>query len=218
MFCSNCGNQLPDDSKFCSSCGFKIEPAVSQNTSQSAQQYIAQPEVETIPAIDHYAPQEKTAQNSNIQKEQPKKKKLDAGARTGVCFSVLFAVITIVGVIIAANNPVGNIILLLAGLIEIAIGAILYKIVDTRMKFTCPECGTKRIQKRIWLQTDEKYTSTSSGRYEKITYTHIYHDSFTCPKCNNTFEQNVKINGGYISNDVELGRVEDHRLPVREIL
>ena len=32
MFCTNCGNQLPEEAKFCPNCGSKIEPPEEEKT------------------------------------------------------------------------------------------------------------------------------------------------------------------------------------------
>jgi len=32
MFCTNCGNQLPEEAKFCPNCGSKVEPPVEEKT------------------------------------------------------------------------------------------------------------------------------------------------------------------------------------------
>lgn len=38
MFCTNCGSQLPDGSKFCSNCGAKFSPAESAQQAQPPHQ------------------------------------------------------------------------------------------------------------------------------------------------------------------------------------
>ena len=42
MFCTQCGAQLPDDSRFCSQCGAKIIPESAAQTRQAPQQNFQQ--------------------------------------------------------------------------------------------------------------------------------------------------------------------------------
>ena len=42
MFCTQCGAQLPDDSRFCSQCGAKIIPESAAQTRQAPQQNYSQ--------------------------------------------------------------------------------------------------------------------------------------------------------------------------------
>ena len=44
MFCSNCGNQVPDGQKFCSNCGANVAPAQPQQPQQPQQTYYQQPQ------------------------------------------------------------------------------------------------------------------------------------------------------------------------------
>ncbi len=249
MFCSNCGNKLPDNAKFCNECGAQIPLTESQPTQAATSVSAFEPVADESPVSSQSAIQEEgastiqsqeddisepsaqteesepTEENENDPKaenkaEPRKKKKIGVGVLIGIISSSFFGIIFLVGLIItfAADSNVGNIILIVSGVIEIGASVALYKVADYRAKVTCPCCGTKRIHKRIWIQTDEKYNNHGSNIHEKITYVHRYLDSYTCPKCGETLKQNIKKNGGYVSNDRQTGQLQDHRIPVREIL
>ncbi len=57
MFCSNCGNKLPDNAKFCTECGAKIASAESQPTQQPASAPAFEPVAEKTPVYSQSASQ-----------------------------------------------------------------------------------------------------------------------------------------------------------------
>ena len=92
-----------------------------------------------------------------------------------------------------------------------------YKIVQHRERYTCPECGTKRIHHRRYLNTTsvtKTYSSNQSG-LDTTTYTHHYHDTYVCPHCGETKHENVSKHGGTLRVH-DTGYVDDSRIAPRE--
>ena len=137
----------------------------------------------------------------------------------GIC--VLFFFISIkacTGAVAPENiDSSANLALLAIGAIQIIAGLIIYKITNDRRKKICPNCGEARIHHREYLHTTEQYKkgSTSTGfTGETLAYTHHYHDSYICPNCGETFEEDVKESGGEIVEDA-MG-THDRRRPPKE--
>ena len=144
--------------------------------------------------------------------ECTKKKKRNHGILilTATCLLVF-----VVGLILAlvSDGFIGNIILLVGGVIELGAAFVVFKIAEHRERFTCPECGTKREHHRTYIKTTEKDSVVNHNH--KTVYTHVYRDTYTCPECGNEMVNIVNKNGGYYSrlND---GNVVDNRIDYRE--
>lgn len=126
------------------------------------------------------------------------------------------------GLILALlEKQIGNYLLLISGLAEVAVGFILFKIARQRERFTCPECGAKRIHHRKFLETTEKVTTMNwknpaypDGKH-KIEYTHKYLDTYTCPNCGKEQRENVSKSGGSYTT-FNNGRIQDQSTDPRE--
>ena len=146
--------------------------------------------------------------------KKPVKKKKSAVLVISLITLGIFAVLIVLAIIL--KDSLINYILLGTGVAELAAAIILFYTARQRERFICPECGTKRIHHRRWLSTSNKVTTSY---YEvashpegnrKITYTHHYADTYTCPNCGCEMEENVNKSGGqYVEfND---GHVNDTR-------
>ncbi len=102
MFCFKCGNELPDNSKFCKSCGAQQNVAPTQGEQQQPSQQ-PQQEQYTASATSNTQSQQQPYQvpYNNQQDEVPKKKKKGKGCLTTI---LVIASILIVLVIVAALN------------------------------------------------------------------------------------------------------------------
>ena len=135
-----------------------------------------------------------------------------------VCLAI-FVILLILAITI--KNSTINIIMLVTGVVEIASAALLFYIALQRERFTCPECGTKRIHSREYLSTSEKVTTSNYGRVnypegnKKTTFTHHYMDTYACPNCGTKTTNKVNKSGGeyIIFNN---GHINDTRRDPRE--
>lgn len=74
MFCSNCGNQVPDGQKFCSNCGANVAPVQPQQPQQTyyqqpqqpQQPYYQQPQQPTYQQPMYQQPQQAYGQNGAL--------------------------------------------------------------------------------------------------------------------------------------------------------
>ena len=152
------------------------------------------------------------------EKEEKKKSKIDIPFIIGIVACVFFAVMFIGNCAGAVDGEEGaNVWLLIFGIIQIAGSLILNKVMQYRKRNICPECGTKREHHREYLDTTEKYKETNGSQgvtRETTTYTHHYHDTYTCPNCGETFEEDVKESGGEYVEDMT--GVHDRRREPKE--
>ena len=152
---------------------------------------------------------------------KPKKEKKKFSFLT-ICL-IACGVIPILFILLAiiTKESLFNNILLVIGLLEVGIAYVMYRIILHRERFTCPQCGTKRIHNRQFEHTTTHITSKPSkpgGGYigfRNIEYTHHYTDTYTCPECGEQKVEQVKKRGGYFK-EYEDGRIEDERTEPRE--
>ena len=115
-------------------------------------------------------------------------------------FLAIFAVLTVLAALL--NNQAINYILLGSGLVELAVAVILFFVARQRERFTCPNCGTKRVHHRNWVKTTETVKTSNFERvnypegYMKTTFKHHYIDTYTCPECGTEMEEKVRKSGG----------------------
>ena len=103
--------------------------------------------------------------------------------------------------------------MLVTGVLEVGAAALLFYIARQRERFTCPECGTKRVHHRMLYQTTNRVSTTNGNR--KTTYQHQYIDTYTCPECGRESEERVNKSGGYYMQFAD-GTVGDHRIAPNE--
>ena len=163
-------------------------------------------------------PKKKAKKAENKENNQDKKPKIDIPFIIGIVACVFFAVMFIGNCSGAADGEEGaNVWLLILGIIQIAGSLILNKVMQYRKRNICPECGAKREHHREYLGTTEKYKETNGSQgvmRETTTYTHHYHDTYTCPNCGETFEEDVKESGGEYVEDMT--GVHDRRREPKE--
>lgn len=142
--------------------------------------------------------------------EKKKKKKKKWVKKTLVLFFLAGIIgIFIFGLISAMNgNDYGSSILASTGVPELIIAFIGVKVLLSREKKICPECGTKRVHHRKWVRTSEQYKNYQD--LAKIIYTHEYIDSWVCPECGETMTEKVKKSGGELI-EYSTGRIQDNR-------
>ena len=102
-----------------------------------------------------------------------------------------------------------------------------YKVVQYTERYTCPNCGTKRVHHRSFIRVEEKDQNVAYSRPNgqgnpairisgiKTSYTFYYHDTYVCPQCGETIHENITKSGGYYAQ-YEDGKVEDRRKEPRE--
>lgn len=151
-------------------------------------------------------------EGTNLQKGKNRKKRKKPSLP--VTFVGIQLFVFIVGLILtlASRSGVGNLILLVSGVIDLIVAVVLYKIVDYRTKYTCSECGAKRVHHREFIRTEER-DETINGRFRR-KYTHVYRDTFVCPQCGETLTMIVRKYGGMYS-ETENGGILDQRIPPR---
>lgn len=148
------------------------------------------------------------------QTNQPqKKKKSKALLFPIICVVILSAVfVAALTMALTQETNIGNYILLVTGIVDLLIAFILYRIVDYRTKVICPECGTKRIHHRAFIETLE-HDRTAGNTFIR-EYTHVYHDTYTCPECGEMLELTVKKSGGKYTRNGD-GNIIDQRIDPR---
>ena len=145
--------------------------------------------------------------------QQPQAEATDSGKKLNrttkfiiIASSIILSVFLLLVIMAAAvKHPIINKILFVTGIIDLAAAFVLFKIVDYREKFICPNCGAKRIHHRQYLRTVSKQVSNS-----KIEYKHQYYDTYTCPECGKTYSCHVTKSGGYEDSS------GDHTIEPRE--
>lgn len=148
-----------------------------------------------------------------------KKKKFSLLAYCLVACVVIPSVLMLLAII--TKKSLFNNILLVTGLLEIGTAYVLYRIVLHKERFTCPQCGTKRVHHRHFEHTTTHITSKPSRPgggyigYRKIEFSHHYTDTYTCPECDEQLVEQVKKMGGSFT-EYEDGRIEDKRIDPQE--
>ncbi len=218
MFCSNCGNALPDNANFCNKCGHKIEKEDQPFTPHETSTTIRVPatplaqsedyeEMVSTPANQDARAAALNQMMNNQASGNPKKKK----KKFKISFALVVCVVFVISIIIALipDYGIGNLILLGSGFIEIIASIVLFVVADKKRMETCPECGEKREHKRYWSNTTEKISSFNE--YNKHSFTHYFDDYYICPSCGKTLKQVVTKSGGsiYLYHD---GRTSDSRI------
>ena len=84
MFCDNCGAKLPENAKFCTSCGTPITPIQPQDYQAQPQDYQAQPQDYQAQPQD-YQPQQQYYQPEQALVPQEQKKSGKAGLFIAWC-------------------------------------------------------------------------------------------------------------------------------------
>lgn len=150
----------------------------------------------------------KATDNANsTAKAVKKKKKIPFIFIVDIVCLVIFLVLTILAVIMQDSTV--NIIMLITGILEVGVAVLLFYIARQRERFTCPQCGTKRVHHRVHLSTSNHITTTNGNR--KTTYKHQYLDTYTCPECGCELEVKVNKDGGYYMEFAD-GTEGDHRI------
>lgn len=141
---------------------------------------------------NEYSDKARTKKKDGNGKER---KKGSFSAKITIIMSSSMATMFLLLVILAATlkKPIINLMLLIVGIFDIVLSIIVYKIVDLKEKYVCPNCGARRVHHRQFLRTDSKSTSSS-----KVEYYHKYYDTYSCPECGETYSCYVTKNGGYI--------------------
>ena len=136
-----------------------------------------------------------------------KKKKIPFIFILDIICLVIFVVLTILAV--STQNSTVNVIMLVTGILEVGVAVLLFYIARQRERFTCPQCGTKRVHHRVHLSTSNHITITNGNR--KTTYKHQYLDTYICPECGCELEVKVNKDGGYYMEFAD-GTEGDHRI------
>ena len=214
MYCSNCGNLLPDGANFCNKCGHKVGapvPNVTQNTT-SIQDTKASENTASESRSDLEELLNKASQAREDQKPRKKKRKFKYKF---LLFSIVVFVIGFI-ITVSADGIVGNILLLLSGGFDLIAAIVLFAIYSVKSKLTCPECGTRRVHKRVWLNTTEQMTRSTVT--ERISYTHRYEDYYICPECGETLKKIITKSGGSIVHYFSNGNIVDKTISYDKFL
>lgn len=169
----------------------------------------ARPLAENVPynSIDdnYYDPEDYAEGESN-----EKGKMKSRGLRFAIWCTLLLAIVFAIGLILAfLGHSIGNLILLISGIIDLVIASILFFVVDYRNKYICPQCGKKRVHHRQFLRTTETVKqSTVMRTYE---YKHHYLDTYVCENCGCTKRLTVSKYGGKVTQSFSSGNIEDNR-------
>ncbi len=83
MFCPNCGKQIPDNSKFCSECGAKVQKAAGLFHRMEYREQTGQPAKQAERAVPQEAPQPAAAKQSASQPEAERRIQRTAAAAQG---------------------------------------------------------------------------------------------------------------------------------------
>lgn len=145
--------------------------------------------------------------NMNSTATAAKKKKIHFIFIVDIVCLAVFVILTIIAAI--TKNSTVNIIMLITGILEIGVAVLLFYIARQRERFTCPQCGTKRVHHRVHLSTSNQVTTTNGNR--KTTYKHQYLDTYTCTACGCELKVKVDKNGGYYMQFAD-GTEGDHRI------
>ncbi len=165
-------------------------------------------------------------QQENILKENEERKQMKPKKKKGALFGIicltilsLFFVISLILAIL--QKSIGNDLLFFSGIFDILAAVILFKVVDHRMKYTCPECGQKRIHHRALLSTENRISSGTTGagpnlrQYRSTQFYYNYEDTYECPNCGETYTVQVRRSGGKISEYSD-GQIIDNRIAPSE--
>lgn len=156
---------------------------------------------------EEYSVENNATANVNSSSNKNKKKKLPLIFVADIICLAIFVVLTLLAVIIKDSTV--NVIMLVIGVLEVGAAVLLFYIARQRERFTCPQCGTKRVHHRVHLSTTNHVTTTNGNR--KTTYKHQYLDTYTCPNCGCELEEKVDKNGGYYMQFAD-GTEGDHRI------
>lgn len=101
MFCTKCGNQIPDDARFCNHCGSPVQQytAPVQQYTAPVQQYTAPVQQYTAPAQEYYKPENQNHKNRSQEKQKGKKPALTKG---------IIAVVILMALILVGKTAGGN--------------------------------------------------------------------------------------------------------------
>lgn len=144
------------------------------------------------------------ASNKTIRNTSIPKKQLITLITIASCALFLMLLGIIITLIIPNNS--GKTILEATGFIEIFVAIIGFVVFYRKMYYTCPECGTKREHHRKFIETTRRQLVQAVERNSGLTertdiYTHIYLDTYVCPKCGETEENRATSDGGKVVYD-----------------
>lgn len=162
----------------------------------------------------------KNAEKKHVEEDSKqkteKKKKIGIFGILGIVVTGIGFVTFVLGVILAytiKDEAIGNILLLISGILELLIATILYKISIHKERFNCPVCGEKRVHHRTYLRTTENEKCNNVADTE--IYTHHYRDTYVCNKCGETRVEMIKKSGGEYTQ-YSNGSIKDTRRAPKE--
>jgi len=119
MFCEKCGSEIPENSKFCASCGTKVEPAeASDQMSDSAPQPAAAPvpapapapKVEqTPPPVSKPAPVQHVTANANFNNKGNLVKPLGVWSYIGIFILMAIPIVNLIMLLVWSFSDTVNI-------------------------------------------------------------------------------------------------------------
>ena len=137
MFCEKCGNEIPDNSKFCAGCGAKVEPveASAESVEQVVEPVAPPAPVKAPEPVPPVTPKAAGTQNKQYNDKGNLIKPLSIGAYIGIFIILAIPIVNLIMLLVWSFSDTVNVnkkhfaiaqlILILIGILFVIGGAIL---------------------------------------------------------------------------------------------